>query len=219
MKLKDFFRPKADSFLRKLRGLIHVGANSGQERELYAKHGLKVIWIEPIPEIYARLVQNIALYAGQTAYQALISDTDGQSVNFNIASNQGASSSILPLKDHRKIWPNVEFTRTIRLESTTLATFVHNNNLTLSDYDGLVLDTQGAEMHVLRGGQELLRWFKFIKLEAPDFESYAGIARWPEIGKFLHTAGFEEYTRKEFAGAAGVGAYFDIVYQNAHYPE
>jgi hypothetical protein len=40
------------SYLRKVRGVIHVGANEGQERDLYAAFGLNVIWIEPIPEVF-----------------------------------------------------------------------------------------------------------------------------------------------------------------------
>lgn len=41
-----------NSFLSKGRGVIHVGANAGQERELYAAFGLHVIWIEPIPDVF-----------------------------------------------------------------------------------------------------------------------------------------------------------------------
>jgi hypothetical protein len=37
-----------DRFLKDCSGVIHVGANSGQERHLYAQHRLPVIWIEPL---------------------------------------------------------------------------------------------------------------------------------------------------------------------------
>ena len=48
------------SYLRKVRGVIHVGASEGQERDLYAAFGLNVIWIEPIPEVFQVLRDNIA---------------------------------------------------------------------------------------------------------------------------------------------------------------
>ena len=45
--------------LKKSRGLIHVGANDGAERHLYAEHGLKVVCIELNPDVFKRLVENI----------------------------------------------------------------------------------------------------------------------------------------------------------------
>ena len=36
---------KIDVFLKSVSGVIHVGANTGQERDLYAKYHLDVVWI------------------------------------------------------------------------------------------------------------------------------------------------------------------------------
>ena len=36
-------------YLRKVDGIVHVGANVGQDRDLYASYGLDVLWIEPSP--------------------------------------------------------------------------------------------------------------------------------------------------------------------------
>ena len=49
----SLFRIGPDDFLRDVTGVVHVGANTGQERDKYARHGLSVIWVEPIPDIYA----------------------------------------------------------------------------------------------------------------------------------------------------------------------
>ena len=45
----------ANSFLNNVSGVIHVGANSGQERYEYNLYSLDVIWIEPIPKIFNKL--------------------------------------------------------------------------------------------------------------------------------------------------------------------
>ena len=45
----------ASSFLNNVSGVIHVGANSGQERYEYNLYSLDVIWIEPIPKIFNKL--------------------------------------------------------------------------------------------------------------------------------------------------------------------
>lgn len=56
-----FNRPVSDldTFLTDASGVIHIGANSGQERDIYARQGLDVVWVEPIPEVFAELKQNI----------------------------------------------------------------------------------------------------------------------------------------------------------------
>ena len=57
-RLKSALREDSDRFLKKVKGVIHVGANTGQEMELYAKYKLPVVWIEPIPEVFETLKQN-----------------------------------------------------------------------------------------------------------------------------------------------------------------
>src|SRR5262245_45342089 len=46
--------------MQRLKGIIHVGANVGQERDDYATYGLNVLWIEPIPWLFAQLKSRIA---------------------------------------------------------------------------------------------------------------------------------------------------------------
>ena len=44
-----------NGFLRGYRHIIHVGANEGQERELYATYDLNIHRMELIPEVFERL--------------------------------------------------------------------------------------------------------------------------------------------------------------------
>jgi hypothetical protein len=53
-------------------GIIHVGANLGQERELYAKYKLKVLWIEPLPHFFEKLRENIREFPDQIAPTAAL---------------------------------------------------------------------------------------------------------------------------------------------------
>lgn len=46
---------KAMAISRRGDGVVHVGANLGQERELYEHYGLNVLWVEPIPEVFEQL--------------------------------------------------------------------------------------------------------------------------------------------------------------------
>ena len=86
-------------FINKVRGIIHVGANSGGEANTYDIHDLRVAWIEPIPEVFQELQQNIAPFKRQKAYRYLIGEKDESEVVLHISTNAGLSSSVLPLQD------------------------------------------------------------------------------------------------------------------------
>jgi FkbM family methyltransferase len=198
--------------LRTVRGVVHVGANVGQERELYERHGLDVLWIEPIPDVFARLTANIAGFPRQRALECLVTDRDDVSYEFNVANNDGESSSILALKEHKDVWPKVAFTTTITLKSATLATLLAREGIDAARYDALVMDTQGSELLVLEGAEPLLDGFRFVKTEVPDFEAYASCAKLDDIERYLTSRGFREVSRHCFATRAGGGRYYDVVY-------
>lgn len=202
-----------DAFLRDISGVLHVGANIGQERGIYAQYNLDVLWIEPIPEVFYNLNKNLEDYPRQVAYQYLITDTDYGEYTFYIANNNGESSSILNLNLHKDVWPEVVYERAIILKSLTLATFVQKENIDLDKYDALIMDTQGSELLVLKGGQVLLNRFKYIKTEVPNFASYSDCCQLADVESFLMQHGFQEYSRNQFASHKDGGAYFDIVYK------
>ena len=218
---KEVFGPKRrqalerrpDAFLRDVSGVIHVGANAGQERHYYQAHGLRVVWIEPIPEIFAQLMANLKSFRGQLGLQALVTDIDGKEYRFHIANNNGASSSILDFKHHVDIWPDVAYTTAITLTSTTLTSLLDRERIDLHDYQALVMDTQGSELLVLRGSIPILRNFEYIKTEVPDFEAYEGCCQLADIAAFMREHGYEEYSRHRFASRPAGGSYFDIVYR------
>src|SRR5262249_30428751 len=136
--------PGPDSYLRYCKGVIHVGANSGQERDLYESYRLSVVWIEPIPEVYAQLLDHVSGFDRQTAINHLVTDQDDKHCVLHVANNNGASSSILDLHHHRDIWPEVEYARDIRLKTITLPTAMKQYAINPGAYDALVLDTQGS---------------------------------------------------------------------------
>lgn len=145
-RIKSLFKKNPDRLLRKIKGIVHVGANSGQEMQLYAKHGLSVVWIEPIPEVFDSLKANLSGVQKQIAIRALVTDVNDAEYEFHLANNNGASSSILELNLHQDIWPDVSFKKTIKLYSKTLPSLLSDNNINISEYDMLVMDTQGSEL-------------------------------------------------------------------------
>jgi FkbM family methyltransferase len=212
-KFIEILLPGPDFFLRKVSGVIHVGAHVGQERDLYARYGLNVLWLEPNPQVFERLAEGIKDYPAQKALPYLATDVEGKEYTFFISSNEGASSSILAPGEVKELWPEVTFTKTIALKSVTLSSLVARGEIEINRYDGLVMDTQGSELLVLKGAMDLLDRFKFIKTEASDFEVYKGCCQLADLDTFLKARGFKRVRTKRFAHQPGVGSCYDVTYQ------
>jgi len=207
------FWSKDDRFLEHSTGVIHVGANVGQERRQYAKYSLNVLWIEPIPELFKKLERNIHRYSNQFAIRALVTDKDDHPYTFNIASNEGESSSIFPLKFHKDIWPRINYVRSLELVSKTLPKAIADADIDIRKYDALVLDTQGSELLVLQGARSLLHHFRYILTEVADFEAYFGSCLLADLSEFLAKNNFEEVRRNRMARHPSGGSYFKVLFE------
>ncbi|MBP6311054.1 MAG: FkbM family methyltransferase [Flavobacteriales bacterium] len=205
-----------DVFMRHTDGVLHVGANEGQERQIYHEQGLKVLWIEALPDVFEKLLHNLKHYPDQTGLKYLFTDVDDKNYTFHIANNGGASSSIFDFKEHGDIWPDVKMERTIELQSRTLASVVAEHAIDLAQYQTLVMDTQGSELLVLKGAVSVLEQFRYIKTEVADFEVYAGCCTLNDLGEFLGHHGFNEVARNCFAERPEGGKCYDVLYERQH---
>jgi FkbM family methyltransferase len=201
------------SHLRFCKGLIHVGANAGQERAHYARLGLDVLWVEPIPDVFATLEKNLRGYPKQQALEALVTDQDGVQVELQISSNGGKSSSILALAEHKEVWPDINFKSTLSLVGVTLPALLKRNNINLAKYDALLLDTQGAELLILRGASPILSQFKYIQAEAANFEAYENCPRLQDIIAFVEPHGFKVDSASMKDWDNGVRRHFELVFE------
>jgi FkbM family methyltransferase len=214
--IKRRFRPDLpdlNDYLRSCSGVIHVGANTGQERDTYAGYRLPVIWIEPLPAQFERLKQNIKVYPNQIAIKGLITDRDDVSTILHVSNNDGISSSILDLALHRDIWPDVYYVGDIEVNSVRLQTAISRAGLDISKYDALVMDTLGVELLILRGLGADITHFKYIKMEAADFEAFKGCATVSEISEFLiSSCGYSLLRKDRFAQRDAGGSYFNLLF-------
>ncbi len=201
-----------DAFFKNVSGVIHVGANIGQEIDQYENFNLDVVWVEPIPEVFEKLIKNLFNHPKQRAFKYLLTEVDDKEVEFKITNN-GVSSSILDLGKHIEIWPDVHYEKSIFLKSTTLPTLLKRENIDIKKYQALVMDTQGSELLILKGAEDILKNFLYIKTEAPDFESYVGCCLIEDISTYLASFGFREISRTKFAQSKEGGSYYDVVYE------
>ena len=207
---------KSENFyLRKSHGLIHIGANEGQERDFYASFGLDVLWIEPIPDVFTKLERNLAGLPKQHALNYLVTDEDGKEYEFHVADNGGQSSSIFDLAKHTEMYPEIAYKGAITLSGATLSSILKAEKIDVRRFDAMLLDTQGSELRILRGAASLLPNFRFIKVEVPNFEAYTGCCQIDELSAFMSSHGFRERNRLLILHTPGVGTYFEVIYERS----
>lgn len=164
-------------------GVLHIGASTGQESESYHKHGLKVMWVEAIRDVYKQLLRNVLKYTGTICLNACVSDKDGEIVNFNISNNEGQSSSLFEFGTHTQAHPGIVFTEQVRLHTARVDTLLKDRNIDQSEYDFINLDIQGAELLALKGMD--LAKVNYVYIEVNEKELYKGCALLPEIDAHL----------------------------------
>jgi FkbM family methyltransferase len=173
--------------------LVHVGANTGQEAKYYSRSGItSAVYIEPIDEVFVALSKHLMPFgSGHMPVKALCAEEDGQMVDFHIASNGGASSSMLEFGWCRDEHPELTWTDHRKLTTRRLDTLLGELPAGIRDsIDLLVMDTQGAEMRVLEGAPRLLEQVDWIYTEVNEGGLYEGDCRLEDMQAYLSSRGF-----------------------------
>ena len=157
------------------KSVLHIGGHYAEEAEIYFEAGVnKAVFIEGDPSVYQILIERIASYQNFEGICALLSNVEGIS-KFNIASNDGASSSILEPDNVLIKKPNITFSDSINLPTKTL------DSLSLGKFDLIVIDVQGAESLVIEGGIETIKQAKALWVEVNAGSMYLGDANSSQI--------------------------------------
>lgn len=173
------------------KGVLHLGANSGQEAADYDWFGIKdVHWVEALPEVYQRLLLHLESYPTHLAWLACLSDKDGEKITFKVTSNEAQSSSFLEFGTHAKEHPSVKVIRTEPMTTTRLDTLFATPGITLGPHWFLNVDLQGAELLALKGMGTYLDGFDYVYIEVNERELYLGCPMVEEIDEYLERFGF-----------------------------
>lgn len=169
-------------------GVLHVGANTGQEAEFYYNAGVKeVIWVEGHPETFKKLQSYVKDIPGSVCINACVSDRYSETT-FNIANNESQSSSLLQLGNHKDIHPEVEF-----IDSMSVKTYRLDHLLRDFDIKGywfLNVDVQGMDLFAIKGLGTMLEKFRWINSEVNKTEVYKGCSLIGEMDEYLSGFGF-----------------------------
>lgn len=178
-------------------GVVHLGANTGQEAETYDKFGIKdVIWIEAHLPTFLALLRHLKDFPAQRAINACVSDKDGDVVTFNVASNGAQSSSFLEFGTHEVEHPTVRYVSSIEMTTVRLDTLFARNEIVIGKGWFLNIDLQGAELLALKGMGDLLEHFDHAYIEVNEKELYKGCPMTKDIDCHLGLRGFVGQEKK-----------------------
>jgi FkbM family methyltransferase len=199
------FRQLFPKYDIKPKGVLHVGANVGEEAPVYDELGIeRVSWIEGNPDLLPKLNENIQKYPGQMAFNYCIGETDGDTV-LHISNNGSQSSSILDLGTHKFAHPEVHYVKDIPVKMHTLSTLFERGKLPTATFsDFLNIDLQGAELKALKGMGIWLQYFKWAYLEVNKEELYKGCALVEDIDMYMLGFGFRRVETR-WCGNTGWG--------------
>ena len=185
-----------DKYGIKVSGILHLGAHQAEEAPDYCDIGVtNVIWIEGNPELMPVLCEELKKYPGQKAFNVLISDKEGDEVEFKVANNF-QSSSILDLGTHKDHHPGISVHHVLKLKTHRLDKYFDENNISIAGYNFLNIDLQGAELLALRGLGSKLDGFDYIYTEINVGEVYVGCETLYQLDKFLSAQGFHRVELK-----------------------
>lgn len=173
-----------------IKGVLHLGASYGQERNEYDNYCKgDVLWVEAIPEVYEKLKENITPFRNQMAFNACLSNVNGQEIVFNVSNNESQSSSMLELGTHILIHPEVHYIEQITMKTIRADKLLENYDF--SNINFLNVDLQGAEHLAIEGMGDLIKNIDYALLEVNMKETYKGCMLIEDLDYFMMQRGFE----------------------------
>jgi FkbM family methyltransferase len=187
----------------KAEGAIHCGAHHAQEHKDYVAAGIKrFVYIEPCAAAFNVLKNKFGAHHHIKLFNYACGDIEGQQVMYTGSQNQGQSNSLLKMNKHHQIHPG------ITLPTTELVTVKRLDSLGLAHkgYQLLVMDCQGFEGRVLKGGMETLKQMNYVYTEVNKDDVYENCTRIEELNELL-----SDFQPVEIGGWVG-GMWSDAFY-------
>ncbi len=195
--------------------ILHVGAHTGEEAGAYKQYGAEqVIWFEANESLAPALQSHLTQFQMQQQIVGVALWDSDTTLNFKITNNL-QSSSFFDLEDHARLYPTITVAEERELRAHRLDSLLDANpsQFIFSDFEFINIDTQGAELAILKGMGNYLHQasVKAIYLEVNQRELYKGIPLVQEIDAFLMAQQF--YRVKTVMTPEGWG---DAIYLRSH---
>ncbi len=177
-----------------IQGVFHIGAHECEEKEMYNKCEIQdsnIVWIDGNDTKIKEMKEK---YPTIRLYTALIDETERE-VKFYITNN-GQSSSILPLETHKNHYPDIVVSEERVCQTTSVKKFIESNHIQMDKLNFWNLDIQGTELSALKGAAEYIKYADAIYCEVNVENLYKGCALLPELDAYLQSQGFDRVAMK-----------------------
>ena len=129
--------------------LVYVGLHKGASFDAVFRRYEICYGFEANPELFIKLKKRFQKHSNVHIFNVAVTDRDGE-VDFNISSNNGASSSVGQFKEE---WSNyklggLRMVKTIRIRSINLLNFLEERGV--EHIDSYISDIQGFDLEVLK---------------------------------------------------------------------
>lgn len=179
-------------------GVIHIGAHTGSELSLYEEISFKrVLMIEANPDVFQHLTTLKSDICDLISLNVAVSDKKGTAPFYITSDGKGEgemSSSLLKLKEHKALYPDIYQDKTIETKTDRLDDILKANNLPYENYNMINIDIQGAELMAFKGSTKILPNIDIINTEINKTELYEGCTLLDELESFLSERGFYKHT-------------------------
>ena len=185
----------------RIRGVIHIGAHTGGEFDVYSKLGIKnMLFFEPNPVLFEQLKERV----GDRAVNCALGNFNGVSEMY-VSDNNGQSSSLMEPVLHKNQYPYIKFNKSILVEVDWLDGYLYRNGC--AGFNFINIDVQGYELEVFKGAEATLKDIDYIMSEVNRAELYKDCAKVDQVDDFLGDFGFKRVETSWAGGTWGDAFY------------
>ena len=146
-----------------VKGVIHVGMYDFVEHYCYTKLvGDKVIGVEANKFVYDTMSKPIADRCGYLSFNECVYSEDGLEKQFFLAND---CSTLNPVEYSDHLSMKLRGGSYVDVTTKKLSTLIEENNIDMNQYDFLNIDAEGAELEILKGFEDNLKYINMIFLE------------------------------------------------------
>lgn len=190
----------------KPKGVIHVGANDGEEFVYYKSMGVQnLMGFEPLRAPYERFGET---HPDVLKYMVGWGAEDAK-MTIEVTENDKASSTLPRIEvdnweEHEVFkdwnmgqWPIVG---TEEIQIVRFDNWVEYSKIDLNNYNFINMDIQGMELDGLKGMGDTLDYFDALVIECSEKPVFVGEHSAAEVSAWLAERGFEQVTRTMLHG-------------------
>jgi FkbM family methyltransferase len=188
-----------------IKGILHVGMHEAEEIDMYEKcvGRDKILWVEAMLD---KVQFCRTKFPGILVENAVVSDSDGEDVRFNV-SNNGQSSSILNFGTHKINHPEVHYIYSFQSKTKRLENVISKYKDSIN-FNFLNLDIQGVELKALKGLGDYLENIDYIYTEVNCDYVYEKCDLVTDIDDYLSGFGFKRVETSWFGSCKWGDAFY-----------